>query len=91
MSNKQEIRPTLIIWSVKTSFETFIFDVLGLQNAKDTAENTDKVEGLVNMLIEMRKVARANKDFAMSDLIRDQLIELGIQLKDGKDGTTFSV
>ncbi len=75
----------------KTTFETFIFDVLGLQNAKDTAENTDKVEGLVNMLIEMRKVARANKDFAMSDLIRDQLIELGIQLKDGKDGTTFSV
>ena len=34
--------------------------------------------------------ARANKDFAMSDQIRDQLIALGIQLKDGKDGTTFS-
>ncbi|WP_396179076.1 cysteine--tRNA ligase [Flavobacterium sp.] len=73
------------------TFETFIFDVLGLQNVKDTAANTDKVEGLVNILIEMRKMARANKDFALSDQIRNQLIELGIQLKDGKEGTSFSI
>ena len=75
----------------KTTFETFIFDILGLQNSKDIAENSDKVEGLVNMLIEMRNLARANKDFAMSDLIRNQLLELGIQLKDGKEGTSFSI
>jgi cysteinyl-tRNA synthetase len=37
------------------------------------------------MLIEMRKQARDNKNFALSDQIRDQLIALGIQLKDGKD------
>jgi cysteinyl-tRNA synthetase len=73
------------------TFETFIFDVLGLQNVKDTAANTDKLEGLVNILIEMRKMARANKDFALSDQIRNQLIELGIQLKDGKEGTSFSI
>jgi len=45
----------------------------------------------VNMLIDMRNQARANKDFAMSDQIRDQLMALGIQLKDGKDGTSFTV
>jgi cysteinyl-tRNA synthetase len=39
----------------------------------------------------MRNDARANKDFAMSDHIRDQLIALGIQLKDGKEGTTFTL
>jgi len=39
----------------------------------------------------MRKNARDNKDWAMSDKIRDELAGLGIQLKDGKDGTTFSV
>jgi cysteinyl-tRNA synthetase len=38
------------------------------------------------MLIEMRKQARDNKNFALSDQIRDQLIALGIQLKDGKEG-----
>ena len=36
-------------------------------------------------------IARANKDFATSDKIRDQLQEVGIQLKDGKDGTTYSL
>ena len=75
----------------KQTFESFIFEVLGLKNVKDTAENTDKVEGLVNMLIDMRNLARANKDFAMSDVIRNQLTELGIQLKDGKEGTTFTL
>ena len=43
------------------------------------------------MLIEMRKDARENKDWALSDKIRDKLAVLGIQLKDGKEGTTFSV
>ncbi|RZK10009.1 MAG: cysteine--tRNA ligase, partial [Flavobacterium sp.] len=72
------------------TMESFVFDVLGLKEDKSNGD-TDKVEGLVNMLIQMRNTARANKDFAMSDQIRDQLIELGIQLKDGKDGTSFSV
>jgi cysteinyl-tRNA synthetase len=42
------------------------------------------------MLIEMRNQARANKDFALSDEIRDKLLAIGIQLKDGKEGTTFT-
>jgi cysteinyl-tRNA synthetase len=42
------------------------------------------------MLIEMRKQARDNKNFALSDQIRDQLIALGIQLKDGKEGNFSS-
>jgi cysteinyl-tRNA synthetase len=43
------------------------------------------------MLIEMRRQARENKNFALSDQIRDQLLALGIQLKDGKEITTFSL
>ena len=43
------------------------------------------------MLIQMRNEARANKNFALSDEIRDKLQELGIIIKDGKEGTTFSV
>jgi len=68
----------------------FIYEVLGFGNIKADG-NTDKLEGLVQLLIGMRNEARANKDFAMSDQIRDQLTALGIQLKDGKDGTTFSL
>ena len=70
---------------------SFVFDVLGLENQKSDNKNNDKLEGVVNMLIEMRKQARDNKDFAMSDHIRNQLLTLGIQLKDGKDGTLFSL
>ncbi len=69
----------------------FVFDVLGLKDEKAVGNNNEKLEGVVHMLIGMRNEARANKDFAMSDQIRDQLIALGIQLKDGKEGTTFSV
>ena len=73
-----------------TTISAFVFDVLGLEEEK-SSENTDKLEGVINMLISMRKQARDNKDFAMSDQIRDQLIALGIQLKDGKEGTSFSI
>jgi cysteinyl-tRNA synthetase len=73
------------------AIHSFLFDILGLKDETETENNSEKLEGVVNMLINMRNEARANKDFAMSDQIRDQLIALGIQLKDGKDGTTFSV
>lgn len=74
-----------------SSMHCFVYDILGLKNEKTGNNNNDKLEGLVNMLINMRKEARENKNFALSDQIRDQLIILGIQLKDGKEGTTFSI
>jgi cysteinyl-tRNA synthetase len=73
-----------------TTMHTFLYDVLGLKDEKSSADSHEKMEGLVNLLIGMRNEARANKDFAMSDQIRDQLVALGIQLKDGKEGTTFT-
>ncbi|WP_353116804.1 cysteine--tRNA ligase [Myroides odoratus] len=69
----------------------FVFDVLGLESTNIMAANNDKLEGVVSMLIQMRNEARANKDFAMSDHIRDELAKLDIQLKDGKEGTSFSL
>ena len=69
----------------------FVFDVLGLESLQDTNANSDKLSGVVALLIQMRNEARANKDFATSDKIRDELATLGIQLKDSKEGTTFSL
>lgn len=78
---------------LKDKMKVFTEDVLGLSFNNNQLE--DKVitalEGTVNLLIEMRKKARDNKDFATSDAIRDQLLALGIQLKDGKEGTSFSL
>lgn len=76
---------------LKVALNGFIFDVLGITNEQATNDNSEKLEGVVNLMIQMRNEARANKDFALSDQIRDQLLAIGIQLKDGKDGTSFSV
>ncbi len=76
---------------LKNTLTVFVFEVLGLQ-ATDEAGNdlSEKLDGAIELLIEMRKEARANKNFALSDQIRDTLAEKGIQLKDGREGTTFS-
>ncbi len=76
---------------LKQTLEAFVFDVLGLEAKNTVNDNSDKLTGVVNLLIELRNEARLNKDFATSDKIRDQLLAMDIQLKDGKDGTSFSL
>jgi len=79
---------------LKDKMKAFTEDVLGLSfnNNNQTEDKVSRaLEGTVNLLIEMRKKARENKDFATSDAIRDQLLALGIKLKDGKDVTSFSL
>jgi cysteinyl-tRNA synthetase len=75
---------------LKETINVFVFDVLGLtdETKKDSSE---KIDGVVELLIKLRKEARDNKDWALSDQIRDELILLGIQLKDGREGTSFSI
>ena len=70
------------------TFRSYILDVLGLK--EESGASSDKVEGLMNLIIELRKDVRAKKDFAASDKIRDELLKVGIQVKDGKDGVTWS-
>ena len=77
---------------LKNTMQAFLFDVLGLQDTIIVNEDSqEKLSGAVELLINLRSQARSNKDFSTSDLIRDQLASLGIQLKDGKEGTTFSL
>jgi cysteinyl-tRNA synthetase len=73
------------------TMKVFVFDVLALQNEAISGSSFEKLEGVVHMLINMRNEARANKNWQLSDDIRDQLLAIGIQLKDGKEGTTFSI
>ena len=75
---------------LKTTMHDFVFDVLGLEIESAEEESADKLSDAVEVLIKLRNEARANKDFDLSDKIRDELASVGIQLKDGKDGTSFS-
>ena len=68
----------------------FTFDVLGLVNAAKEDSSADKLAGAVEILIELRNQARQNKDFALSDKIRDDLAKVGIKLKDSREGTIFT-
>ncbi|MDL5048126.1 hypothetical protein QQ054_19105 [Oscillatoria amoena NRMC-F 0135] len=74
---------------LKQLFDTFLVDVLGLKEEEKGSDGL--VEDLMQLIITLRKEARDKKDFATSDIIRDRLKEAGVQLKDGKEGTTFSV
>jgi cysteinyl-tRNA synthetase len=74
-----------------STMNSFVYDVLGIENQSMSQNDSNALNGVMELLIELRNEARANKDFATSDKIRDELTTLGIQLKDGKDGTTFSI
>lgn len=65
-------------------FKTYLEDVFGLRDEKAHDNNT--IQGVLELLIDLRRDARSKKDYATSDKIRNQLQELGILLKDEKDG-----
>ena len=91
LNDKRETITAADLEILKTTLTVFTFDVLGIKNEKSSGDTTEKLDGVVEMLIGMREDARANKNWALSDEIRDKLLALGIQLKDGKEGTSFSV
>ncbi|HEY2727436.1 MAG TPA: DALR domain-containing protein, partial [Parafilimonas sp.] len=68
----------------KKYFTDFIENILGLQD--DNASEHSKLQGVLDLLIEIRKDARNKKDYATSDKIRNQLQQIGILMKDEKDG-----
>ena len=72
---------------LKTLMNAFVFDVLGLQNIEEN--NNAKLDQTLQVLIELRNQARKAKNFELSDQIRDKLLEQGIELKDGREGTSY--
>ena len=76
---------------VQSQFKTYVEDVLGLQDETKSG-SSDKLNSIMNLLIEIRREAKAKKDYQTSDRIRKQLMEIGISLKDEKDGrVSFSI
>ena len=72
---------------LKTLMNAFVFDVLGLQNIEEN--NNAKLDQTLQVLIELRNQARKAKNFELSDQIRDKLLAEGIELKDGREGTSY--
>ena len=84
------------IETLKKLFNTFLVDILGIRTETiATGEGNEDAlrpfEQAVDFILEMRRTAKANKDWATSDLIRDRLAQIGFDVKDTKDGFEWSV
>lgn len=71
---------------LQKTWQTYLIEILGLR-PETLATDNSKLDGTLQLLIEMRKEAKLRKDYATSDKIRNQLLAIGIQLKDEKDGS----
>ena len=77
---------------LKETFHLFCFDILGLKEENNSNEEREVAFGkVVDMLLEERMKAKANKDWATSDKIRNELTALGFEIKDGKDGCEWKL
>jgi cysteinyl-tRNA synthetase len=75
--------------SMKACFNTLVDDVLAV-NMQTQSATADATDGLMDLVLNIRKEAREKKDWNTSDLIRDHLDQLDIVVKDGKDGSSWN-
>lgn len=76
---------------LKNTYHDFVHNIMGLKDDMVSNDQSEYMNGLMNLIIDIRKNARETKDWGTSDKIRDVLKELEIQLKDGKDGTDWTI
>ncbi|MBR0503650.1 MAG: cysteine--tRNA ligase [Paludibacteraceae bacterium] len=76
---------------LKSLFKLYLGDILGLRLESSSDSHNDAYKGAVDLLLEIRKQAKANKDWATSDKIRNELTALGFNVKDTKDGYEWSL
>ena len=74
---------------MKSIFQNFAVEVLGLQVIKDN--NNNLTNEVMDLILQLRKNAKTNKDFNTADLIRDELEKKGIEIKDGRQGSSWGL
>lgn len=76
---------------LKTIYQNFVFDVLGLKEEEGNKKLENALGQVMTMILEMRAQAKADKNFKLSDDIRNNLIASGFQIKDSKDGSSWTL
>lgn len=77
------------IHALNELFDTWMVSILGIQPEKEG--NDSALDGVMQMLLQMRAQAKADKNYALSDEIRNKLTALGFEIKDGKEGSSWSL
>ena len=77
---------------IKDLFNVFLFQILGIKNESNSNQNGQEAFGkAVDLLLQIRDEAKTNKDWATSDKIRNELNQIGFDIKDGKDGAEWKL
>lgn len=80
-----------ILEDLQKYLKVMVYDILGLKAVQVEKEQDAKLEETINILINLRNNARKNKNFELSDRIRQDLLNIGIELKDTREGTVFNL
>jgi cysteinyl-tRNA synthetase len=91
VNDKSESLTASDIEMLKQMMHTFVFDILGLQAESNEQSGNETLSKLMDVVLDIRKQARSNKDWATSDKLRDALAAAGIMVKDTKDGATWEL
>ena len=92
VADRQQTITAEAIEELREVFRVFIFDILGLKAETDgSSQREEAYAAAIDFLLETRAKAKAAKDWATSDLIRDRLAALGFEIKDTKDGAIWKL
>jgi cysteinyl-tRNA synthetase len=90
-NDKKETLTADDITLLKKIYNDFIVDVMGIKREEQNGKSAEALNNVMNLVIDLRKKVKDNKDYATSDEIRNRLQESGIQIKDGKEGATWTI
>jgi len=76
---------------LKTIYQNFVFDVMGLQTEEENSKANDVLAKVMSMVLDIRNKAKVDKNFPLSDEIRNKLTDAGVQIKDGKEGVSWKI
>ena len=91
VNDKKESLTADDISLLRNTMHTFVFDILGLLPETDPQAGNQVITNLVNIILDIRREARTNKDWTASDRLRDALAQAGVIIKDTKDGATWEI
>ena len=91
VNDKKESLTTDDISLLRNMMHSFIFDILGLLPESDPKAGNQVISKLMNIILDLRREARTNKDWAASDRLRDALVNAGVNIKDTKEGATWEL
>ena len=77
--------------TLKRLYKSFVFDIMGLKTEQENSKANEALSKVMQLVLDLRAKVKAQKDFATSDEIRNKLAEAGIQVKDSKEGATWSI